>query len=117
MVTSVSETRYLVKIDLGKYGGPVFVGREAGESARRRSHLDKYDGMDGRVKIVVPEGTYSVNSSFFLGMFDKSIKKLGTREAFIEKFEFQYPEHLAESIEAAINRALLEKKVLLQKRP
>jgi hypothetical protein len=115
MATQISEAGHIVKIDLGKYGGPVFVGREAGELARKRSHLDKYDGVPGRVKILVPEGTYSVNSSFFLGMFDKSIKKLGSREAFLEKFEFEYPKHLAESIEAAINRALLEKKVLLQK--
>lgn len=111
----VSEASYVVKIDLGKYGGPVFVGREAGEQARKRSRLDKYDGMVGRVLVWVPEGTYSVNSSFFLGMFDKSIKKLGSREAFLDKFDFRYPKHLAESIEAAINRALLEKKVLVPK--
>jgi hypothetical protein len=115
MAIQASDAGNLVKIDLAKFGGPVFVGREAGESARKRAHLDKYDGTPGRVRILIPEDTYSVNSSFFLGMFDKSIKKLGSREAFFEKYEFQYPKHLAESIEAAINRALLEKKVLLSK--
>ena len=62
-----------MEIDFAKLGGPVYVGRANGAAVRALLKLDALDAHDDPVIVSVPEGTYSVNSSFFLGMFGPSI--------------------------------------------
>ena len=79
-----------VKIDLDEYrseGGRVFVGRERGQRCRQKANLDWLDERETAVEIHVPEDTFSVNSSFFLAMFAKSIRKHGAAR-FRELYEF-----------------------------
>jgi hypothetical protein len=79
------------RINLLKYRGSqssLFTGRPQGEDARKEQKLDELDKTDDKVIIVIPEGTTSLNPSFYLGLLYKSIKNLGINK-FEEKFKFE----------------------------
>ncbi|GGF57718.1 hypothetical protein GCM10011332_09000 [Terasakiella brassicae] len=63
-------------------------GKERGENARDNFSLDSIDTQEENVTIVIPEHVYAVSSSFFLGMFSNSLKSLGGKEAFLQKYKF-----------------------------
>ena len=93
----------------------VFSGRERGLAAREKFNLNVLDHQSGGVTVVIPEGTYSMNMSFFLGMFGDSVRELG-RDEFRQKYLFESdPVHL-QSIEEGVNRALKESFVLPEKK-
>jgi hypothetical protein len=101
-------------IDFAKLGGPVYIGRKKGEAAREKLKLDNIDSDQGiLVEVKIPTTTYSINSSFFLGLFGPSIRASGTREAFLKKFTFKCPAEIMKSVESGIQRALLEHSYLL----
>ena len=56
-------------IDFGTLGGPVFTGRPRGEALRKELHVEQWDVGDSKVEVLIPEDTYSISSSFILGMF------------------------------------------------
>jgi hypothetical protein len=69
-------------IDLGMYRTAevrVFAGRDRGAKVREAAGLDTLDKDAEEVEVRVPKDVFSVNSSFFLGMFTDSIK--GLKEA------------------------------------
>jgi hypothetical protein len=105
-----------IEIDLAKFGGPVYTGRDRGESIREKNNLDKIDqDPSTNVIILVPDNAFSLNSSFFLGLLGKSIRAAGSREKFLAKFKFKKPPHIEEYIDSGIERALLERTSLLSK--
>ncbi len=63
----------------------VFFGREAGHACREFFKLDELDKVRTQTTVTIPEEVYSVNSSFFLGMFGDSIRSLGK-----DRFRSQY---------------------------
>jgi hypothetical protein len=70
-------------INLAKFRGDrstVFTGRPQGEVARKELKLDDLDKVDEVIELVIPKGTTSFNSSFYLGLLYDSIKKLGERK-------------------------------------
>ena len=73
-------------IDLAKHQGPVFSGRERGVQVRELERLDEADQKQETLDVRIPPGTYSVTSSFFLGMFGPSIVRAGSTDAFFRKF-------------------------------
>lgn len=73
--------------------------------------MDKLDETENQVTVRIPQDTISFNSSFFLGMFGKSVRKLGLSE-FEKKFIFDCDEGHLEDIEDGKERALLESDVL-----
>lgn len=78
------------RIDLGKYsnqGVGILAGRERGAAVRAEENLDAVDAASDEVEIFIPERLYAVNTSFFLGMFERSIVKLGP-EAFRRRYHF-----------------------------
>ena len=78
------------EIDLRKYKNAesrVFTGREEGKKARIDSHLDDLDKTNELIKVIIPDDTVSINSSFFLGMFKDSLEDL-KEEKFKEKYKF-----------------------------
>lgn len=102
-------------IDFGKLGGPVFVGRTKGERVRAKYLLDDVDANENvEVSVIVPPNTFSINPSFFLAMFGGSIRSAGNKDKFLEKFKISAPEHIMQTIERSIARALHEKGVLLK---
>jgi hypothetical protein len=99
-----------ILIDLSRYGGPVYSGRSRGEVVRDKLGLDQYDKSGQEIVIEVPENTYSITSSFFLGLFGRSIVYFGSKDLFLKKYEFIANELLLNSIDKYINIALLERK-------
>jgi len=77
-------------LDLSAYtdaGVGVLAGRERGERVRREAGLDRADREGQAVQVVIPDDVDSVNSSFFLGLFEKSIFELGADE-FRRRYSF-----------------------------
>lgn len=102
-----------IKIDFSKLGGPVYTGRDNGSLARKKYNLDKIDKNDTHVIVLIPEDTFSLNSSFFLAFFGDSIRSAGSKENFLEKFNFDGCKQFEETINESIRRALFDKKPLI----
>lgn len=80
-----------IDIKISKYranGAKIFTGRDNGVKAREELNLNRIDEEDVRVRILVPRDTWGINPSFFGGMFEGSIKKLGRK--FEDKYCFCY---------------------------
>lgn len=79
------------RLDLNEFrsgGSRVFAGRERGSKVREVMKLDELDQAPGsEVEVVVPDDVFSVNSSFFLGLFGPSIRALGP-ERFRQVYSF-----------------------------
>lgn len=63
----------------------VLSGVDLGKEAREFFNLDLLDSQSNIVTFKIPDSVYSVNSSFFSGLFQKSIKTLGEKQ-----FRIQY---------------------------
>jgi hypothetical protein len=93
-------------IDFGILGGPVFTGRARGREARLLLRLDELDRSATEIAVIVPDQTYSISSSFFLGLFEESIVAAGSKEAFEAKYFISAKPALRASIQSCIFRAL-----------
>lgn len=83
----------LRNIDLADYnsqGVRVYAGRDRGEAARAKARLEEADNAGDSVSVKIPDDVFSINSSFFLGMFADSIRKLGEVE-FRRRYAFVGP--------------------------
>ncbi|MGH7584002.1 MAG: hypothetical protein ACREL5_12330 [Gemmatimonadales bacterium] len=101
-------------IDLAHYnssGIRVYAGRDRGEAVRAKAKLDEADDSPDTVEVKVPDDIFSITSSFFLGMFGKSIRKLGESE-FRQRYRFTGPS-IGEVVEDAIHEALRTSSPLL----
>jgi hypothetical protein len=95
-----------MKIDFRTIEGPVYTGRSRGEALRRELRLDEADAKEEVVEIDIPEDTYTISSSFFLGLFGPSVVKAGSKEAFYSYYHFRSPEFLKEVMDGYVSRAL-----------
>ena len=100
-----------VNIDLSKFNGPVYAGRARGENAREQAKLDQIDDSAAFVQVNIPDDTYTVTSSFFLGMFGPSVIKAGSRDEFVKRFHFRSPSFLKDDFEEYISYALETRKL------
>lgn len=98
-----------LKIDFASFNSRVLVGRPRGEMAREKYRLDSIDEVGRQVEVSIPDNIYSVNSSFFLGLFGKSIINAGSRESFFDRYHFFASNELKERFEGYVSRALQEK--------
>ena len=91
------------KINLGDYdkGLKVLSGVELGGAARKAYKLDERDKQGEKVGIIVPDYIYSVNSSYFSALFQKSLKTLGEKK-FREQYIFECDEIIRRNIETGI---------------
>ena len=60
-------------------------GKDRGLSGRTLFKMDELDASDTMVNVIIPEHLDNMSTSYFLGMFSKSIKSLG-----VEKFRAKY---------------------------
>lgn len=100
-------------IDLSNHGGPVYAGRPKGDKVREKYNLQEADQENRKVKIIIPEETYTINSSFFLGLLGNSIRYSGSKEKFLDRYTFLTPDIFKPKIHDYITRALHEKKPLI----
>ncbi|MEA3207131.1 MAG: hypothetical protein QOE70_188 [Chthoniobacter sp.] len=96
-------------VDLENYrnkGVILFSGRPKGEALRAKLRLDEIDvDPTARVKFLVPDEIVSLNSSFFLGLFSQSVKRLGEKE-FRDKYIIEGPPEIEEDVDGGIRQAL-----------
>lgn len=93
-------------IDFNAYEGPVYTGRERGINLRRDLGLDEVDDAQTPVVVKIPEKTYTISSSFFLGLFGPSVVRAGSKAAFYSRYQFQSPNFLKEVMDSYVTRAL-----------
>ena len=106
-----SESR--IKINFSRLGGPTYIGRPNGQLAREKLNLDELEDKEGAEFLIdIPEDTFNINSSYFLGLFGDSVRKAGTRELFLSKFKFETHGKTYKVIERGIKRALMRNKEL-----
>lgn len=101
-------------IELEEYkdkNSKVFSGKKRGIAVRKELKIDELDKSDYTIEVIVPKDTFSINASFFLGLFSKSIKFLG-EESFRGKYIFDTTEEIRKNIDEGIRRALKMKSVL-----
>ena len=99
-------TTHATTIDFAKIEGPVYTGRDRGERLRSDLHLDQLDVSADVVEVRIPDTTYTISSSFFLGLFGPSVIKAGSKEAFYRRYHFQSPSFLREVMDSYVSRAL-----------
>lgn len=93
----MTETKMIKEISLSlPKGQRILSGKEVGIKIRNEHELDKLDDESGfiQVKIDVPVLT----SSFILGMFSRSVMKLGV-DKFFEKYHFEGRDDIIKNIE------------------
>lgn len=78
-------------IDLEDYrsgGSRVYAGRDRGAFVRMEQRLaEREQDPTAEFEVRVPKDTFSVNASFFLGLFGDTIKEIGEDE-FRRRFHF-----------------------------
>ena len=83
----------------------ILSGRQNGEIIRKKVKLDDEDRTKGIIKIIVPQDVFSLNSSYFLGLFGDSVRKLG-EIGFKEKYQFECADAIKINIANGIKYAL-----------
>jgi hypothetical protein len=96
-------------IDFSKLGGPVYAGCANGALARQRLKIDALDAEQDPVRVLIPEHTYTVNSSYFLALFGPSLKRFDSRAAFLRHYRFEGPRHVLELLTLFIDRGLTDR--------
>lgn len=81
-------------------------GRPLGNQQRKVWKIDQEEDKYEEIVIIVPAQYLSVSSSFFLGFLGKSVRKCGSRDAFLQKFKFQCSPSIMASVEEGIKDAL-----------
>jgi hypothetical protein len=96
------------RLDLEKYGSPIFTGRPNGELARTKYSLDSWDDENARVEVLVPDSAKVLNSSFLLGLLGPSIQHYASKESFLDHYHFVIPPRFEKQLEKTIERALFK---------
>lgn len=93
----------------------VLSGRDCGIDSRRKFNLDRIDKSSDSVTVVIPDDVISMNTSFFLGLFGPSVRRLG-KTGFLAKYHFQCHDIHRSTIEEGIERALKETTIFPEKK-
>lgn len=97
-------------INLSNLSGKAYIGRENGETARKRFNIDTEETENTTFEILVPSNTMAINSSFILGFLSKSIMRYDNKEAFYKIFNFKNAERFMPKIDDAVMHVMLAKK-------
>ncbi len=98
-----------LNVDLTTVAGPVYSGRSRGEALREKYELDSKEELFESVDVIIPPATYTVSSSFFLGLFGPSVQKCGSVANFERKFHFKAPDFLIPILHAHASLAVQNK--------
>lgn len=87
------------------------VGRDNGERLmnklkKNKINLDSWEDKSEKIIIKIPKHIITINKSFFLGMFEIRIQKLGKAD-FKSKYEFEASDHIKDKINRYVDTALL----------
>lgn len=84
-------------------------GHERGLAARREFNLDAIDATGDPVRVVVPAELDAITSSFFQGMFAKSVQKFANREEFLDQYRFEASPVILRQVQRGIDRIVTER--------
>jgi hypothetical protein len=93
-------------VDLKDLAGQVYTGRDRGEAFRRQIRLAEREKEVDSVEVLVPDETYTISSSFFLGLLGPSVVQAGSKAAFYKRYTFRTPDFLKSVIDEYVARAL-----------
>lgn len=79
-------------------------GHERGVVAREFYGLDELDNADEGVLFIIPSKVDAIASSFFQGMFSRSVKGFSSDEEFLKHYQFQANPTVYRQIEQGIKR-------------
>lgn len=82
-------------------------GKPRGEAARKHFDVDALDAGSDAVTVKVPDYIYAISSSFFLGLFSRSVLKFGSADAFLGHYRFQADDSVMRQVLHAIDRCLI----------
>lgn len=103
-----------IEIDLDKartsFESRVLSGRPRGAECREMFKVDALDRTAAQVTVSIPRDIYSMNTSFFLGLFGDSVRALG-ENGFTSKYRFDCSAIHNETILDGIERALKEESI------
>lgn len=88
--------------------GIIVSGKDRGLSAREVYCVDRFDESDGAIKVLLPEHLRIMTPSFAMGMFSKSVTKLGSVDLFLEKYHFKTSHLVLGQIKRAAELSLIE---------
>jgi hypothetical protein len=84
------------QLDLNNFrtapGNKIFSGRPRGEEVRRKANIASIEREeDVSIIVLIPNDTFTVNLSFFLGLFGESLQQYG-RPWFEQHYSFSGPQ-------------------------
>lgn len=85
-------------------------GHERGAEARRYFLLDDLDIQPDEVIVVIPHHIDALATSFFQGMFAKSVQRFGDKDKFLRHYKFQASSLIMEQILRGIERSLTSRR-------
>lgn len=100
----------LVEIAMQCYRNPgakIYSGRQHGERVREILDLNEKDWDTVNYALAFPEDTVAINPSYFCGLFEESILRLGA-EGFRGKYQFCYEggQDLNKVLQADVDEAI-----------
>jgi hypothetical protein len=81
-------------------------GHERGVEARSKFMLDDLDGNSAIIDVLIPQHVEAIATSFFQGMFSKSVQRFGSKEGFLSHYRFVAAPLVMEQILRGIDRSL-----------
>lgn len=81
-------------------------GHERGVIARSRFALDELDRESGMIDVIIPHYVEAIATSFFQGMFSKSVQQFGSKDGFLSHYRFVAAPLVMEQILRGIDRSL-----------
>lgn len=102
-----------VTIDLKKLQGKFLSGRERGRDLRIAENIDNYDLTNKSVEVIFPDNVETISSSFFLGMFGRSILKYAEKDKFKSVYTFKGQAKALRNFDTYIDFALQNKNLIL----
>lgn len=102
------------RIDISIYKNrkyKVLSGVDRGAEVRAEIGLNLMDSQENQVLFVIPPDVYSLNCSFFSGLFHQSLRQLGEKK-FRELYQFECTDIIRKNIEDGIFYVLNTKNLL-----
>lgn len=93
-------------IELTKGEVKNLTGQERGVAAREFFNLDQIDEGGEPVRVVVPDDLDAITTSFFQGMFSRSVRSADSAEVFLDRYQFDARPSIMEQVVRGINRIL-----------
>jgi hypothetical protein len=107
----------MAEINLGDLtaGGEVrnLTAHERGVAARIHYRLEQLDAGADVVKVIVPREIFTLTPSFFQGMFAESVRHFGTRDRFLQHYQFDASNLILKQIDRGISAAQMRRGELL----